>query len=132
MANLAAIKLVGPSQRAYAGEFLRGVGAGVMVIFKEPTRTDDQNAKMWAMLADIRRAKPMGRDMIADDWKAVFMRALGHEIRFIPDINGEMFPLGYRSSHMTVKQMSALIEYMHWFCAEHEVPLIETERRALA
>lgn len=132
MANLAAIKLVGPSQRAYAGEVLRGADIDVVVTFKEPTRSLDQNAKMWAMLTDIRRARPMDRDLVEDDWKAVFMRALGHEIRFIPDIDGEMFPLGYRSSHMTVKQMSALIEYMHWFCAEHDVPLNETKRRGLA
>lgn len=126
------IKLVGPTQRDYARKCLSEAAPDVIVTFKEPTRSLDQNAKLWAMLTDIRRAKPMGRDMVEDDWKAVFMRALGHEIRFIPDIDGEMFPLGYRSSHMTVKQMSALIEYMHWFCAEHDVPLSETKRRGLA
>lgn len=89
------------------------------------TRTNDQSSKMWAMLSDISRAKPMGRMHTPDDWKAIFMNACGWEVQFIEGLDGRPFPQGFRSSRLTVKQMSDLIEYMTAFCAEHQVELSE-------
>jgi hypothetical protein len=85
------------------------------------TRTGEQNDKMWAMLSDISRAKPLGRRHTPDDWKAIFMNACGWEVQFIEGLDGRPFPQGFRSSRMTVKQMSDLIEYMTAFGAEHGV-----------
>jgi NinB protein len=39
------------------------------------------------------------------------MNALGQEARFLPELDGGgMFPVGRRSSKLTVKQFAALIE----------------------
>jgi hypothetical protein len=50
-----------PSARDGAAAYAHKAPDGTVVQFKEPTRTSDQNAKMWAMLSDVSRAKPEGR-----------------------------------------------------------------------
>lgn len=66
---------------------------------KEGTRSLDQNAKLWAMLSDIAQAKPEGRTMAPEMWKAAFMSALGYEIVWQPGIdNAPAFPAGFSGS----------------------------------
>jgi len=91
------------------------------IIFKEPNRTNDQNSKMWAMLADISKSEPLGRKHTPDDWKAILMNACGWDVQFLEGLDGRPFPSGFRSSHMTVKQMIDLIEYMQAFGDENGV-----------
>lgn len=85
------------------------------------TRTGEQNAKMWAMLSDISRAKPQGRELTTDKWKALFMDAIGIPADWEPGINGGVVNVGYRSSRLSVAQMSDLIEQMYAYGAEHGV-----------
>ena len=40
------------------------------------------------------------------------MNALGYEIQFEVGLNGEPFPLGFKSSKMTVDEMSDLITFI--------------------
>jgi hypothetical protein len=67
---------------------------------------------MWAMLSDISRAKPEGRRMTPDLWKAVFMQACGHEVQFLQGLDGQPFPAGFRSSRLSVAQMAELISFI--------------------
>ncbi len=126
------LKLVNALVRARAAEWLARAPDGMLVKFTEPSRTLDQNAKMWAMLADVSKAEPGGRTETPDMWKAIFMKACDHEVRFVLGLDNEPFPVGFRSSHLSVKQMSDLIEFINWYCAEHDVPMKETERRGFA
>lgn len=87
-------------------------------------RTLSQNAKMWAMLTDIALAKPEGRAMSPEAWKAAFMSALGYEIIWQPGIdNSPPFPAGFRSSRLSKEQMSELIEFILSYGARHGVRL---------
>ena len=122
------IRLIGPSQRQYANKCINEAPDGYHVTIKEPTRSLEQNAKMWAMLSDISRAEPMGREHTAEDWKSIFMRALQYEIRFVQGLDDLMFPVGMRSSQLTIKQMVELIEYMLWFGAENDIQWSEKVR----
>ncbi len=115
--------LRGGAQRALAARLIMQAPADYVVSIREQTRTGEQNDKMWAMLSDISRAKPLGRRHTPDDWKAIFMNACGWECQFVEGLDGRPFPQGFRSSALTKSQMSALIEYMNAFCAEHQVPL---------
>lgn len=125
------VRLVGDTQRAFAKRLVDEMPIGWIVKFVEPTRTNDQNARMHAMLADVSRAEPMGRKHTPDDWKAIFMNACGWECQFTVGLDGRPFPQGFRSSRLTVKQMSNLIEYIFAFGAEHGVAWSEpTERKA--
>lgn len=94
---------------------------GSVLNIAKARRTLDQNAKMFAMLSDISRAKPLGRRHTPDDWKAIMMNACGWECQFQQGLDGRPFPMGFRSSRLTKEQMSNLIEYMLAFGAEHGV-----------
>lgn len=103
---------------------------GFIAEVREPKRTGEQNDKMWAMLTDISRAKPMGRRHTPDDWKAIIMNACGWECQFVEGLDGRPFPKGFRSSELTKSQMSAMIEFMNAFGAEHGVIWSDEARSA--
>ena len=115
------VRLIGPTQRDYAKRQIDAAPDGHVCKIGEETRRDAQNAKLWAMLADVSRAQPMGRKHTPDDWKAVFMNACGWDCQFVEGLDGRPFPMGFRSSRMTVKQMADLITYIYAFGAEHNV-----------
>lgn len=97
----------------------------------ERTRTDEQNRKMWPMIADIQRQVPGMEEFSADDIKLRFLNLLGVEMRFLPALEGAgMFPVGHRSSTLTVEQFSALVELMFKFGAEHGVVWSEPREKA--
>lgn len=115
-----------PSRIKQAHAFVdRAAAAGGYVVeFKKATRTLEQNARMWAMIADIYRAHPTwnGMPMSLDRWKATFMDALGVEQDYAPSLEGGgIVPIGQRSSNLTKSQMSDLIELMLAFGAKHDV-----------
>lgn len=123
------IKLHGPSQRAYAKQSIEQAPAGAIVSVIEATRTNEQNAKMWAMLEDVKRAEPEGRQWTKDAWKAAFMHSLGHEVEFGQALDGKgFFPVGFKSSHLGVQQMSNLIEVIYEYGSRHGVDWRETRR----
>lgn len=101
--------LSGPSQRALAAKYVREAPDGYVVTVAEPKRSLSQNARMWSMLSDISRAKPEGRCHPPETWKALMMHACGFEVRFEMGLNGEPFPVGWRSSRLSKRQMADLI-----------------------
>jgi hypothetical protein len=94
-----------------------------VVKIEPPKRSAEQNAKLWAMLTEISEAEPGGRQIDPEIWKGAFMLGLGHEVRFEQGLNGEPFPVGFRSSHLSKAQMSDLIEFIQAWCAENGVEL---------
>jgi hypothetical protein len=94
---------------------------GSVMTVKPPTRTTEQNAKLWACLSDVSRAMPGGRRLTADVWKAVFMNACGHAVQFETGLSGEPFPIGFRSSRLNKAQMSELIEFILAWGSENGV-----------
>jgi hypothetical protein len=115
--------------RARARRLIDIAPPGCVMNIREATRTGEQNAKMWAMLSDIARAKPQDRTLTTDKWKALFMDAIGIPADWEPGLNGGVVNVGYRSSRLTKAQMSELIEQMYAFGAEHGVEWSE-EREA--
>lgn len=115
------IRLAGPSQRAIAKQLIDAAPDRAIVNIRPETRSNEQNAKMWAMLSDIARAKPQGRDMPTDRWKCLFMDAAGIKADWEPGIDSGVVNVGYRSSRMTVSQMRDMIECMYAYGSEHEV-----------
>lgn len=121
--------LRGTSQRELAKRLIDLAPADAVVSVKEATRTNDQNAKMWAMLSDISRAKPDGLRHTTDVWKALFMNACGHEVQFMNGLtDGAPFPIGFRSSRLTVKQMADLITFIQAWGDEKGVEWSEEPR----
>lgn len=113
--------LRGQTQRDFAKAMIDRAPADAVVNIREATRTLDQNARLWAMLSDVSRAKPEGRCHTTETWKALFMHACGHQVQFEMGLNGEPFPTGFRSSKLTKDQMSDLIECIFEYGARHGV-----------
>jgi hypothetical protein len=85
---------------------------GYMVTIAEPTRSDAQNKALWARLSDVALSMPQGRKHTPDVWKALFMQACGHEQAFEMGLDNRPFPLGFRSSKLTVAQMADLLAFI--------------------
>lgn len=116
------IILVGESQRHYARRLIGAVPRGCSVTIEAARRTVDQNAKMWAMLADVAKARPQKRDWETNTWKAAFMHALGHKVIFAEGLDGSgPFPVGFSTRKLKVAQMADLIESIYAYGAEHGV-----------
>ncbi len=121
--------LRGNSQRALAKQFIDSAPADAIVTVKESTRNMEQNARMWSMLSDVSRAKPDGRTHTTDVWKAIFMQACGHEVQFMHGlVDGSPFPIGFRSSRLTVRQMADLITFIQAYGDEKGVNWSEPNR----
>ena len=116
-------------RRDLAHKLVAAAPVGAVMTISPAKRTTDQNARFWAMLSDISRAKPEGRVHTPEAWKALFMHALGHSVRFEMGLNGEPFPVGFRSSQLTKAQMSDLMEFMSAWAAEKGV-IFSNEARA--
>ena len=112
------IRLAGPQQRARAKELIDAAPDRAIVQIKPETRSNEQNAMLWALLSTVSRAKPDGRTHTPDVWKALFMSACGHAVQFEVGLDGAPFPLGFRSSRLTKEQMMDLIEFILQYCAE--------------
>lgn len=133
--NFPAVKLVGPSQRAYAHRVIEQAPDGYVVKVAAETRRDAQNRKLWPMLADLQKQVPAMAGYSADDIKLRFLNALGVEMRFLPALEGQgAFPVGLRSSTLTVQQFAALIELLYEYGARNGVvwsdPTVHQERAA--
>ena len=114
--------LRGPSQRAFAKQLIDKAPADAVVRVSAPTRNADQNARMWAMLSDVSRAKPEGRHWTPETWKCAFMHSLGHQVRFCEGLdNSGPFPMGFSSSRLTVRQMADLITVISEYGDRHGV-----------
>lgn len=115
------VHLRGEYQRNLAKSLIDRAPDNAVVKISPERRSDDQNAKMWAMLSDVSRAKPEGRRHIPEIWKCIFMAACGHEVAFEQGLDGRPFPIGFHSSKLTKAQMSDLIEMIYSYGAQHGV-----------
>lgn len=115
--------LSGPKQREFAHKLIQSAPPGAKVTVAGPKRTISQNSRFWAMLSEISAAKPGGKFYTPEVWKALFMSALGHELRLIEGLNGEPFPVGFHSSNLTVKQMIDMQEFMAAWAAQNSITL---------
>jgi len=116
------VRLIGPSQRALAKRLIDAAPLNAVVKISEEKRSLEANAAMWASLSDISRAKPEGRQWPPETWKSAFLHFLGHQVQFCEGLDGSgPFPLGFRSSQLTKKQMSDLLDVIHEYGARHGV-----------
>jgi hypothetical protein len=89
-------------------------------------RTLQQNAKLWAMLADIARQIewPVNGQMVmldTEDWKSLMTAAVRQEVRMAAGIGGGVVMLGVSTKRMTVAELGDLIEFMYSFGADRDV-----------
>jgi len=114
--------LIDEKVRSRAAWLLSKAPIGYTVEIKPVTRSAEQNAKLWPMLADVRKAKPEGREHSDEAWKALFMHALGQEQQFERALDGKgVVPLGYRTSQLSKRLFADLLEVIYEYGARHDV-----------
>lgn len=122
-------KLVSDQVRAHCIDEIARAPLGKVVIVQDPTRTLEQNARMWAMLADISaQVDWYGQKLTSEEWKDVFSAAINGQ-KVVPGLDNNFVVCGQRTSRMTKKEMSDLCELMMAFGVEHEVKF--SDRRDL-
>jgi hypothetical protein len=96
---------------------------GTRIEARGPRRTLPQNDKMWAMLTDIARQRKTlnGQELTTEQWKTVFMQALGKEPDILPTLDGGFFTADTSTSKLSETEMSDLIEYIYAWGAENSV-----------
>lgn len=108
------------TRRQTAAVWCMNAASGTVIEFREPTRSDPQNAALWGLLDQIQKQRPThnGVKMSKELWKSVFMQAWGSEITFVPTLDGDgMFPMGLRSSKLSIGECADLITFMLAWCA---------------
>jgi hypothetical protein len=127
------IILRSPASREGAKRLIDLAPHGAVLNVRPATRTNEQNALMWALLSEISRAKPEGRELVPEVWKSLFLHALGHSQRFEMALDGRgVVPVGFRSSRLTKEQMSDLIETIREYGARHGVTFQDAEPQTRA
>lgn len=130
--------LADPRARDEAEKLCRTAPTGTYAEFMSPDdkRTDAQNRKMWPMLGEIAKQvewpEGSGIRLSAEDWKLMFLDALGYEMRMVPGIHKRGYVnLGRSSSRLKKREFIDLIEIIYAFGAEHGVRFKEPKERVL-
>lgn len=94
---------------------------GMVVEIKEKTRSLDQNALLWPLLHTVsQQVDWYGHKLSPDEWKDVFSAAL-KKSRIVPGIDGGFVAVGLRTSQLSKRDFSDLVEIIYAFGAEHGV-----------
>lgn len=115
----------------FACQFLElGRSARVTVEEAKPTRSLEQNSRMWALLTDVSRQVQWPVDgrmqyLSPEDWKDIFTAALTRGQRVAQGIEGGFVMLGGRTSRMKVGEMCELQDLIEAFGAERGVEWTE-------
>lgn len=98
---------------------------------REPKRTLDSNACMWATLADIARQVEWPHTdadgnwkiglMSSEAWKAILTAGFEQEMRQAQGIGGGTVMLGARTSQYSRRKMGEFLEFTHAWGAEKGV-----------
>jgi hypothetical protein len=111
-------------RKAQAKRLIDFAPPNAVMEIREAKRTLDQNALLWSLIGEIARAKPQGRVLSPDAWKALFMSAAGFQCTFEPSLDGNgVVPMGFKSSRLNKAEFSDLIEAIYAYAAEHGIVL---------
>lgn len=120
-------KLINQDTKLHVCRQIMAANWGKVITLEDPTRTLEQNARMWAMLGDVSaQVDWYGQKLTSEEWKDVFSAALKRQ-KVVPGLDGGFVVCGQRTSKMTKRDMSDLIELMNAFAAERGVRFTAAE-----
>jgi NinB protein len=117
----------------FACQFLElGQSARIEITEAKPTRTLEQNSRLWALLTDVSRQVQWPVDgklqrLSPDEWKDIFSAAHTKGQRVAQGIDGGFVMLGARTSKMKVGDMCELQCLIEAFGVEHNVVFNEQQ-----
>jgi hypothetical protein len=120
-------RLVHKEARQLAAMRCNTADDGIVVTFKKPTRTLDQNAKFHAMCQDIADSgiKWDGERRNVAEWKILLVSghsiAEGNNPRLARGLENELVTLRESTAGMSVSRLASLIEYTYAWGIKHDV-----------
>ena len=107
-------------ERAIAA--LKALPLGMAVVMQDTTRTLAQNAALWPALRDIsEQVSWCGKLRTKEQWKDIFTGSY-FKGEYVPNIDGTgVIALGVKTSLLSKKEFSELLEYIYAFGANHQV-----------
>ena len=112
------------------------LGGPVAVRIGRPTRTLDQNSKLWPCLHDVAKQVPWMVDgeqayLKPEEWKDLFTASLKRQ-RMVQGIDGGVVMIGQSTSRMDKQTFADLIELIMAFGSEHGVEWSEHSHKVYA
>ena len=105
-------------------------GRRMVVEVRPETRSLEQNARLWAMLADIsKQVEWYGHRLTPDEWKDVFSASL-KRTKVVPGLDGGFVVCGQSTSKMTIAEMCEMQDLMEAFGAQKGVRFTAQEVEA--
>lgn len=94
---------------------------GHCVVIKPANRSLEQNALMWPLLQELSENVDWHGNKLSDEeWKDVLSASLKQQ-KVVPGIDGGFVVLGQRTSQMTKKDFSELLELIYAFGAQQGI-----------
>ncbi|SCC08995.1 MULTISPECIES: recombination protein NinB [Snodgrassella] len=105
----------------------------IFIEVRSVTRSDEQNAKLHAMLGDIAKQKTFnGKKLSIEQWKMIFVSghriATGGQAEMAIGLEGEVINLRESTAQMGVKRMASLIEYITAWGVENDVKFTDWKK----
>ena len=127
------LKLTGSLARQAACRYINEAPDGYVVTIAEPTRTLEQNSKLWPMLAELSEQTDWhGNKLNPEEWKDLLSAGLVQS-RVVPNLTGNGFViLGQRTSKLSKSQFAALIELIYAFGSDRGVVFSDAAPERLA
>ena len=114
-------RLIHQQAREGAIQAIRAAPDGYIVKIMEPTRSLDQNSLLWPLLTELsNQIVWYGNKLSKEEWKDVLTASLKKQ-KVVPGIDGGFVVCGQRTSVMTKKDFSELIELIMAFGAQNNV-----------
>ena len=122
MSNRRIYRLIHDTARRLAAAQCALAPDGYIVTIRPPTRSLEQNARMWAVLADISdQVEWYGRKLSPEDWKHIFSSSL-KKMDVVPNLEGTGFvALGLSTNKMSKRELSDLMTLAAMFGDDRDV-----------
>jgi hypothetical protein len=126
------VRTITAKNRAEIARMVELVPEGAQVEIMSDPQTDPQRRLMFALLGDLsEQLLHCGERLSKEDWKAVFLKAGGAKLRWVPALDGEgVVAIGYSSKILGKVKMSEMIERIYEYGARHGVKFREPGERA--
>ncbi|KAF3997515.1 recombination protein NinB [Glaciimonas immobilis] len=116
--------------RLYICQHIMDGAEGDVVKITPPTRTLEQNSKLWPMLADVsKQVNWHGNKLTGDEWKDVFTAAIEKQ-KVVPGIDGGFVVCGAKTSQYSKPKFAEMIELIYAFGAQQSVVWSDPAERA--
>ena len=125
-------RLSSPQVRQRAAQAVLDAPEGYSVVIGPETRSIAQNRLFWPLVADIRAQNADMAKFSPDQVKLRFLNALDSEMQFLPELwGGGMFAVGQRSSTLSKRDFSLLVELVFKWGAENGIKWSRSSQETL-